>query len=144
VGQPYVVTRLRDKRAELGGIIVDLEKRIVRHRAELAHLDAVLKMLAPELEPDRIWPKAARQRNAWFLRHGEGTRKVFDKLRTSDQALTAREIAEQLISDGKLDAADPRVCDLVQKSVQAILKRAGGKVEGTKTASGLLAWRLAE
>jgi hypothetical protein len=36
MGQSHTVTALRDKRAELGGVIVDLERRIVRHRAELA------------------------------------------------------------------------------------------------------------
>jgi hypothetical protein len=142
MGQEQVVTALRDKRAALGGTIVELERRIARHRAELGHLDAVLRMIAPGVEPDRIWPKVSRQRSAWFLRHGEGTRKVFDVLRTSAQALTAREIAAQLIKDGQLDGSDPRLCDLVQRSVQGILKRAGTKVEGEKTASGLLAWRI--
>jgi hypothetical protein len=144
MGQSHTVTALRDKRAELGGVIVDLERRIVRHRAELTHLDAVLKMLAPELEPERIWPRAVRRKTAWFLRHGEGTREVFDVLRASSRPITAREIAEHLISERRLDAADPRVGELVHKSVQAILKRAAGKVEGAKTESGVLAWRLVE
>src|SRR5260370_34966092 len=100
-------------------------------------------MLAPELEPERIWPRAVRQKTAWFLRHGEGTRKVFDVLRASSRPITAREIAEHLISERRLDAVDPRVGELVHKSGQAILTRAAGKVCGAKTDSAVLAWLLA-
>ena len=66
MAEPHVVAALKDKRAELAGIIADLEKRISGHRAWLVHLDATLRMFAPDTEAAGIRPKAVRRRNAWF------------------------------------------------------------------------------
>ena len=48
MAEPHVVAALKDKRAELSGSIADLEKRIGQHRADLLHVDAVLRLFAPE------------------------------------------------------------------------------------------------
>ena len=37
--EPHVVGALRRKRSELGGMVNQLEQRLVKHRADLAHLD---------------------------------------------------------------------------------------------------------
>ena len=83
MAEPHVVTALRDKRAELSGTIADLEKRIGRHRADLQHVDAVLRLFAPDLEPEAIAPKAVRRSNEWF-RPGELARMVLDILRAGE------------------------------------------------------------
>ena len=53
MGEPCVVSALRDKRAEISGMIADLEKELSRQRADLAHLDATLRLFAPDLAP--LW-----------------------------------------------------------------------------------------
>src|SRR3954452_13744875 len=68
MAEPHVVVALRDKRAELSGGIADLEKRIGQHRADLLHVDAVLRLFAPDLEPAAIPSKAVRQPSGWFRR----------------------------------------------------------------------------
>lgn len=57
MSEPHVVAALKDKRAELAGIIADLEKGINGHRADLVHIDATLRMFAPDTEADGIRPK---------------------------------------------------------------------------------------
>ena len=76
----HVISALREKRAEVSGLIAALEQRIVQHRAELVHVDAVLRLYAPALEPDSIAPKAVRRRNDWFT-PGELARLVLYVLR---------------------------------------------------------------
>ena len=66
MAEPHVVAALKDKRAELSGNIADLEKRIGQHRADLLHVDAVLRLFAPEFEPATIPPRAVRRPNSWF------------------------------------------------------------------------------
>ena len=63
MGDIILISGLTAKRAELSGVIADLEKRIAQHRADLVHIDAVLRLYAPEVEPEAIAPKAVRRRN---------------------------------------------------------------------------------
>jgi hypothetical protein len=45
--EPHVVTALRAKRAEISGHVADLERKLVRHRANLANIDATIRLFAP-------------------------------------------------------------------------------------------------
>ena len=58
----HVVSALRLKRAEISGHIHDLEKRIARQRANLANLDATIKLFSPGTNPDAIPPKRPYRR----------------------------------------------------------------------------------
>src|SRR3954453_7621159 len=107
MAEPHVVAALRDKRAELSGAIVDLEKSIGQHRADLLHVDAVLRLFAPEFEPATIPPRAVRRPNSW-LKPGELARLVLDVLRTAPAALTVREITGQVMERHGLDPQDTR------------------------------------
>jgi hypothetical protein len=55
----HVVSALRRKRAEISGHINNLEERIARQRANLANLDATIKLFSPGANPDAIPPKRA-------------------------------------------------------------------------------------
>src|SRR3954464_14477522 len=95
MAEAHVVAALKDKRAELSGSIADLEKRISQHRADLLHVDAVLRLFAPELEPSTILPRAGRRPNSWF-KPGELARLVLEVLRTAPAALSVRDITGQV------------------------------------------------
>ena len=49
----HVVAALIAKRAELAGIIDQLQRQLDQHRADLAHIDGVLRVLAADLDPRR-------------------------------------------------------------------------------------------
>jgi len=49
MAEPHVVTALRAKRAEISGHVHDLERKLARHRASLAAIDATIRLYAPEL-----------------------------------------------------------------------------------------------
>src|SRR4051812_22208281 len=138
MAEPHVIAALRDKRAELSGGIADLEKRIGQHRADLLHVDAVLRLFAPDLEPATILPKAVRQPSGWF-RPGELARMVLDVLRTAP--LSIREITGQVMERRGLDPQDGRMAELLRKLVRnAVNRQAADRVEdGT-----LVRWRVRE
>jgi len=56
----HIISALRVKRAEISGHIHDLEKRIARQRANLANLDATIKLFSPDANPDRRHSAQAR------------------------------------------------------------------------------------
>jgi hypothetical protein len=90
--EPHVISALRHKRAEISGYIHDLEKRIARQRANLANLDATIKLFSPGTNPDAIPPKRAYRRTRYFA-HNELSRLTQEALRTALGPLTSAEIA---------------------------------------------------
>ena len=88
----HVVSALRLKRAEISGHIHDLEKRIARQRANLANLDATIKLFSPGANPDSIPPKRPYRRTRYFGRN-ELSRLVMDTLRLATGPLAAADIA---------------------------------------------------
>jgi hypothetical protein len=61
MAEPHVVTVLRAKRAEISRHVHDLGRKLARHRASLANIDATIRLYAPELDPDSIPPKRTRR-----------------------------------------------------------------------------------
>lgn len=142
MGDTYLITGLTAKRAEVSGIIADLEKRIAQHRADLVHIDAVLRLYAPEVVPESIAPKAVRKRNDWF-KPGELSRMVLDILRIAPAPMTGREIAAEVMQRRGIDAGDARTANLVGKLVHnAVTRQAADLVERVEDGK-VAAWRVA-
>ena len=57
MAEPHVIGALRNKRAELAGILRQLEQQLVQQRANLAHLDATMRLFDPDIRPKDIRPK---------------------------------------------------------------------------------------
>ena len=143
MAEPHVVAALKDKRAELSGSIADLEKRIGQHRADLLHVDAVLRLFAPEFEPATILPRAVRRPNSWF-KPGELARLVLDVLRTAPAPLSIREITAQVMERRGLDPQDGRMAKLLRKLVRnAVNRQAADLVERVEDGT-LVRWRVRE
>jgi hypothetical protein len=143
MAEAHVVAALKDKRAELSGGIADLEKRIGQHRADLLHVDAVLRLFAPEFEPATIPSKAVRQPSGLF-RPGELARMVLDVLRTAPAPLSIREITAQVMERRGLDPQDGRTAELLRKLVRnAVNRQAADLVERVEDGT-LVRWWVRE
>jgi hypothetical protein len=143
MAEAHVVAALKDKRAELSGGIADLEKRIGQHRADLLHVDAVLRLFAPEFEPATIPSKAVRQPSGLF-RPGELARMVLDVLRTAPAPLTVREITMQIMERRGLDPQDARTAELLRKLVSNALNRQAADLVERIQDGVLVRWRVRE
>jgi capsule polysaccharide export protein KpsE/RkpR len=53
-----------NKRAELAGIVGQLEQQLARQRTNLAHLDATMRLFDPDIRPQEIRAKEQRIRSA--------------------------------------------------------------------------------
>jgi hypothetical protein len=47
----HVVSALRNKRAELAGVVRQLEQQLAQQRTNLAHLDATMQLFDPDIRP---------------------------------------------------------------------------------------------
>jgi hypothetical protein len=57
MAQLHVIGALSNKRAELAGIVRQLEQQLIRQRTNLAHLDATMRLFDPDIQPKQIRPK---------------------------------------------------------------------------------------
>jgi hypothetical protein len=140
MAEPHVIGALRNKRAELAGMLRQLEQQLAQQRANLAHVDATMRLFDPDIRPKDIRPKQPRARNAWF-RPGECLRLIYDELREATQPLTTRELAEQIMQVKAIPAADNDRRERVQKTLLATLNRAKQTIARVEIA-GVVRWRL--
>jgi hypothetical protein len=136
----HVMSALRNKRAEMAGTVVQLEQQLVRQRADLSHLDATMRLFDPDIRPNEIRPRQRRARSTWF-HHGECLRLIYDELRDAPQPMTTRQLAERIMRNKAIPAADDRSRDLVQKTLLGSLNRAKQTIARIETA-GVVSWRL--
>jgi hypothetical protein len=141
MAEPHVIGALSNKRAELAGLVSQLERQLAQQQANLAHLDATMRLFNPDIQPNRIRPKQPRARSVWF-RPGECLRLIYDELREAAQPMTTHQLAERIIRVKALPIADDRQRALVQKTILGSLNRAKATIVRVE-AAGVVRWRLA-
>jgi hypothetical protein len=140
MGEPHVISALSNKRAELAGIVSQLERQLGQQQANLAHLDATMRLFDPDIRPNMIRPRQQRARSVWF-RPGECLRLIYDELRDAVRPMTTRELAERIMRVKTMPVADDRQRELVQKTILGSLNRAKETIARSETA-GVVSWRL--
>jgi hypothetical protein len=141
MAETHVVSALVAKRSEVAGMIADLERQAAQQRADLVHVDAVLRLYAPELELDGIPCRAVRRRNGWF-KPGELIRTVLEILRVAPAPMPTREIAAAVMVERGLDPADIRTGRLIGKLVNNALTRQAGDVVEKIVEHRSVTWRV--
>ena len=119
----HVVSSLIEKRRELAGIIDELQRQLNQHRADLTHIDGVLRVLATDLDPETLRPKRAYRRNRYFARN-ELSRLCLGVLRTAaGELLSTDEIADRVIAAKGFEATDAVLRAAIRDQVGSIVKR---------------------
>jgi hypothetical protein len=139
----HVVSALRLKRAEISGHIHDLEKRTARQRANLANIDARIRLFSPGTNPDAIPPKRAYRRTRYFA-HNELSRLTQDALRTASGPLTSAQIAATVMRVKGMSANDAAFKEIVADRVLTVLRRLAKRGAAVKSGTSRKAqWALA-
>lgn len=140
MAEPNVIGALRNKRAELAGVLRQLEQQLAQQRTNLSHLDATMRLFDAQIRPKDIRPRQQRARNAWF-RPGECLRLIYDELREATQPLTTRELAERIIRVKDMPPGDDQRRERIQKTLLGPLNRAKQTIARVESA-GVASWRL--
>ena len=144
VTRDHIVDGLIAKRAELAGVIAQLQRELDQHRADLAHIDGVLRVLASDLDPEAIKPKRVYRRTRYFAR-SELSRLCLSAFRlAAGEPVTADHIAGQVIAAKGFDASDRVLRAAIADQVGQVLKglRKRGTVERIGIGRGAK-WKLA-
>jgi hypothetical protein len=123
IGKDHVVSGLVEKRRELAGIIDELQRQLDQHRADLTHIDGVLRVLASDLDPETIKPKRVYRRNRYFARN-ELSRLCLGVLRiAADELLSTDDIAGRVIAAKGFDPGDALLRAAIREQVGSTVKR---------------------
>ena len=142
--ESHVVSALANKRAEIAGMIVRTQQQLGQFRADLAHVDATIRLFAPAMEPGTIPVKRIRESDLLF-EHGGLSRCVLDTLRRAGAPIRAPDLVRAVMIDTGLDPADRASFARVQWKARDTLKRLGkrGLVASDGAGHGVL-WRIAD
>jgi hypothetical protein len=149
MGDTFLINALIRKRSEILASITDLERQANQLCADLAHVDATLRMLDPELEVETLPVRGPRPKRSKYFSHGEISRRCLEALRDApgDGWLSGDDIAVRAMRDKKLDPErDKRLrVDFVRRILQTLdsLERRYGRVAKSGTGRGIK-WKLAE
>jgi hypothetical protein len=140
---PPTVYALVNKRAETVGQINYLQEQLGKAMANLDHLDATIRIFAPDIDLSDAPVKPVPPPNAAF--RGEVQRFLLHELRTNATALTTLELARKIMEARGLDTRDKVLSKLIgQRTGHSLGKlRSRGLVTAEKAnAGGLLRWQL--
>lgn len=130
MAEPHVVSALIKKRAEITGSIAALERQIRDKQHALAHVDATLKIFAPEMKLTEIKVRQPPHARSPYFVNGEISDRCHEAMR-SGKSVTAQEIAIEAMRDKGLDPEDRKLRSDFVKRIHWALGRmqANGTIE---------------
>jgi hypothetical protein len=91
-GYRYALSALREGRSALAGEIDALTRRIAHCERDMAHVDAILTLLAPSADPAKL-PKKRFQQRVKIFRQGDLGRLIIGVLRAAGRPMGTHQIA---------------------------------------------------
>jgi hypothetical protein len=122
----YTLSQLH---AELAGKLSANQREAKRLRLAIFQVEAVMKMVSPEVNLRLIAPKRRNVGNPWFKR-GTLSRAIVDTLRRSPRPMTTREIADALLTGKSPEPTRKQAINLQHAILAALRKRNGRTVIG--------------
>ena len=143
MADPHVISALREKRALVAGLIKKFERKLEQHRADLTHIDGVLRLFQPDRDPDAINPKRTHAKRTRYFARNELVRLCMDALRDAPGLITTDDIAAQVIAAKGFEAADSTLRGAIRDQLLTVLRSARKRetVEQIGLGRGIR-WRL--
>lgn len=116
-----VLSSLIKLHADLGGQIFENKKRAAKLAEDMRHVEAVIKLYAPDFNARAISIRRRYKGNPWFKR-GTLFRCALDALREAGKPLTARELTEAMIAAKGVSDASPKAVRDLQGGVTSALR----------------------
>ena len=125
MGNTFVISGLRNKRARIAGLILADQRAIAQRQEQLAMLDAVILMFSPDCDPDMI-PPIRPGSHGLFFGYRELSRLCVDCLREADGPVRLDQIVDRAI-EVKGFAPDKRLRRHIGDTTRAMLLRLARK-----------------
>ncbi len=107
MAQSLIINALIEKRAEIAGAIAVLERQISQRRADLAHVDATLRMFDPDVQVRAIRAKFPAKPRSSLFGNGEISQRCREAIRDAGgEPISAEAIAVRAMTEKGLDPED--------------------------------------
>jgi hypothetical protein len=143
MADPHIISALREKRATVAGLIEKIERKLAQQRANLTHIDGVLRLFQPDRNPEEIKPKQTYARRTRYFARNELPRLLFDVLRDAEAPVSTDDLAARISGTKGFDTTDGVLRDAVR--TQAVLVLRSMRKRGTIEQTGLgraTRWKL--
>jgi hypothetical protein len=139
---PFAIAALKERRASMSGEVNALEDRLRHLRQSIVHLDATLRLFAPDLDPDSI-PDKRNYKRVKLFGQGELNRLIFSALRKGNRPMTTAEVVAAVVQElGHSPDAAKGMANRVRANLHYLCKERGTV---TKEGGRLSArWSIAE
>ena len=114
---------LSRERARLAGEIEAQAATLSQLRADLVHLDAAIRTMSPDADPEAIRPKKPNRKGCDWFGRGELARMVLDVLREAQGPLSSMEIARAVLIAKGMEPGDVAALRRVEAMVRTGLRR---------------------
>jgi len=121
MGNTFVISGLRNKRARIAGLILADQRAIAQRQEQLAMLDAVILMFSPDCDPDMI-PPIRPGSHGVFFGYRELSRLCVDCLREANGPIRLDQIVDRAI-EAKGFTTDKRLRRHIGDTTRATLLR---------------------
>jgi hypothetical protein len=138
----YALEALKRKRADMTGEIARCHARLQQLSTDLEHVDATIRLFAPDFVQESVLPKVFMPPASWSKR-GEMSRAVLSILRIAKGPLSTREIAAMIVQQRGLEH-DKGILDVMTRRVGHVLrdKRDKGLVRSVEETGLWLQWEV--
>ena len=134
---------LIEKRRDLARLIETLEEQLDQAWLDLAHIDAALRLLGHDPDPEAIRPKRRYRRSPYFGRN-KLSRIVLATLRTAGEPIGVEGISRRVIVAKGFDPGNADLRGAIRERIRPIITRLHkqGAIEGIGGGRGSK-WKLA-
>src|SRR3954452_21276150 len=131
------------KRADIAGEVEALSARCHQLRVNLVHLDAAIRIMDPDAEPELIRPRKPSRRGCdWFGRQ-ELLRLALEGVRKAERPLSTVEIARGVMLCKGIVVDDAIALRRVAGMVKGVLHRQDGRTVERAGSGRDVGWRIA-
>lgn len=94
----YAMAALRERRAEMSGELTRLERQVRHLKASMVHMDATLRLMDPDRDPNEIPSKRPYVRTKLFGA-GKLNRMIFDAMRKGARPMSTAEVVAGIVME---------------------------------------------
>jgi len=110
MAQSIIIHALVEKRAELSGAILELERQAKQARADLLHIDATLMLFDPDIRPHAIRAKQPTPQRLSYFEAGEMSRTCREVIRDAKgEPVSTEQIVAHVMAAKGLDLGDAKL-----------------------------------
>lgn len=141
MAETHVVSALIEKRARVSGTLVTAQLHVMKIKADLAHIDAVISMFKADYDPTTVDPKTTLKKSPADLPKGAGSRGALDILRETGEALSCPELARRILERmGK--EPEPQAVLMLAKTIHSSFARQKNRIVQFDRTTFPGTWRL--